>query len=128
MCVDCRSIKKKKFNFNKFILKCLGNHNLRFNTVGVISDDDCDAIGNLRNDYEMCTFATESNPLHTPCGANPGTALASYIDGFWFMVGSGADQNCGNTTPARWNRITERLEWITEITGITQNADYNLVG
>lgn len=71
----------------------------------------------------MCTFAMEQNPMHTPCGASPGTALANFINGTWTMVGSGADQMCGNTIPIRWNRITDYLPWINEVTGLTANAN-----
>lgn len=92
----------------------------------ILSDSDCDVLNpNKRNDYEMCTTITELNPHHSPCGANPGTALANYINGTWTLVGSGADQTCSlvNVIPARWNRITDYLPWITEITGLTKNAN-----
>lgn len=70
----------------------------------------------------MCTFITESNPLQTPCGVDPGTSLANIDNnGIWTMIGSGTDENCGNTTPTRWNRLTEHLPWITEVTGLTEN-------
>lgn len=98
------------------------NHNLRFNQLRVITDYECDVLSlGFRNEPEMCTFVTESNPLQTPCGPSPGTALATNQNGYWIMIGSGADSNCGNTSPTRWNRLTEHLEWIEEVTGLTEN-------
>lgn len=100
------------------------NHNLRFNMVRVISDQECDSLrpeNNVRQDYEMCTFGTEANPLQTPCGNSPGAAIAILIDGIWTQIGSGPDTNCGAVIPTRWIRLTDYLSWITEITGITKN-------
>lgn len=102
------------------------NHNLRYNLVQILSDSECDAIRpDFRNNYEMCTTFTEQNPLHTPCGASPGTSLANFIGGNWTMVGSGADQGCGNTIPNRWARITDYLPWINEVTGLSENLVIN---
>lgn len=101
------------------------NYNLRFNHVRVISDDDCDALSpGLRNESEMCTFVTEANPLQTPCRAEPGTVLARVANfGIWTIIGSGAVNSCGDTIPTTWNRVTEHLEWINEVTGLTANEN-----
>lgn len=105
------------------ILKnCSGrNPHIRFNQVLSISDNECDDISpGLRNEPEMCTFVTASNPLQTPCKVESGIALARFDNGTWTMVGSGTDKGCGDTVPTRWNRLTEHLTWISEVTGLSQ--------
>lgn len=95
---------------------------LRFNQVRVLSDNECDNVSpGLRNPAEMCTFISELNPLHTPCTTEAGPLLASLDSGNWTLVGAGAEKRCGNIIPSRWNRVTEHLTWISEMTGLTKN-------
>lgn len=88
----------------------------------MISDQECDSMRpNARQDYEMCTFGTEANPLQTPCGNNPGSASAILNNGIWTQIGAGPDTMCGDVIPKRWIRLTEYLPWISEVTGIIGN-------
>lgn len=76
-------------------------------------------MANDRNENELCTLGTPSNPNQEPCNTHPGGALIFYIGlETPTLIALESRKHCGELFPSKFTRITEHLEWIGDVTGI----------
>lgn len=89
----------------------------RYNTLEIISDEDCDSFG--RVETQMCALGTDENARKAPCNALG--HLAVYYNLKYVLIGGGGDDYCHYIIhPNFFPRMSLLLEWITEITGISE--------
>lgn len=67
----------------------------------------------------LCTFGTENNVDQTPCGVNDGSALAYVSNNSWVQIGIGTYPSCTSNAPGKFINVRFYLDWLAEITGIT---------
>lgn len=88
--------------------------------LNVISDQDCDRLSNSgRYNTEMCAVGTTANPTKTPCRSLGFLVLHTNMR-FVLISGSGND-DCSATAPNKFPRATLFLDWITSVTGLTDD-------
>lgn len=88
---------------------------MRYNVLETISDEACDELSSSRNG-RLCTLGIDSNPTQTPC--NSLGFIVAYYNLKLNLVGGSATNGCSETNPNFFPRVTDYLEWITNVTGI----------
>lgn len=97
---------------------------LRWNYLEIISDEQCDSSNFGRVKHEICALGTEFNRHKAPCNALG--HLAVYWNSTYILIGGGGDDMCTSDDsfvpfwPNFFPRMSELLEWITEVTEINQ--------
>lgn len=90
---------------------------LRYHVLEIISDEACDEITTFRSG-RMCTIGAATNPMQTPCNS------LGYIVGYknfrLNLVGGSGTDSCSDTNPNFFPRVTDYLDWITNVTGIVE--------
>lgn len=92
---------------------------VRWNTLEIISDEHCDSLNTVRVTTEMCALGTVENPRKTPCESFG--HLAVYFNTKYILIGGGGDDYCSDTVrPSYFPRMSVFLEWITNVTNISE--------
>lgn len=85
--------------------------------VNVISDAVCDDLVNSRNG-KMCTIGTATNPRQTPCNGLGYLVIHRNLQ--FVFVGVTSVNNCSTFVPNAFPRVTQYLDWISSVTGLTK--------
>lgn len=90
---------------------------LRYSSNVVIPNEYCKEHMN-RERVDMCAVSYESSVCH----GDQGGGLVSVVSGWMFQIGLLANINsngCINGIPHIYTKITDHLDWIAYLTGLT---------
>lgn len=90
---------------------------MRYHILETISNEDCDELNTSRNG-RVCTLGIDVNPTQAPC--NSLGFIVAYYNLKLNLVGGSATNSCSETNPNLFPRVTEYLDWISNVTGIVE--------
>lgn len=90
---------------------------MRWNMLKIISDEVCDSLSSFRTE-RMCSLGALTNPRQTPCSSKGYLVLHRNLD--YVLVGGSGIDSCIENFPNFFPRVSQYLNWITNVTGIVE--------
>lgn len=91
---------------------------IRWNLLRIITTEECSNYMTA-DETILCTFGTDSNLDQAPCGVTDGSSLAYVSNNSWIQIGIGNWPSCRSNAPGKFTNVRFYLDWLAEVTGIT---------